>query len=193
MRLIELRELIRLHINEARISKKPVHRIFDFDDTLVFTDAMVHVNDKEGKHKKSMTPAQYAVYSQEEDDVFDYGDFNKLINPREVKWIVNILRTIVNKNGPQGATILTARSAREPVEKFLKDNGFPEGIEIVALGDSNPYKKSEWISNKINQDGLRQVEFFDDSHKNIKATKELRAHHPECRIIARHIVHNKKH
>jgi hypothetical protein len=105
MKLTELRELIRLVISEA--SRKPVHRVFDFDDTLVFTDAMVHINDKEGQYKKSMTPAEYAVYSAQDDDVFDYSDFNKLINPREVKWTVGILRSIINKNGPQGATILT--------------------------------------------------------------------------------------
>ena len=187
MKLIELRELINLVINE--VSRKPVHRIFDFDDTLVFTDAMVHVKDKMGKHKRSMTPAQYATYVADDNDVFDYGDFNKLINPREIKWTVKILRSIINKNGPHGATILTARSAKQPVEKFLKDNGFPEGIEIVALGDSNPIKKAEWISDKIIQNGLKQVEFFDDSHKNIKATDELKHIHPNCKIITRHIIH----
>lgn len=190
MLLNELKDLIRLVISERNKTKYPVHRVFDFDDTLVFTDAKVHIKSKEhGHHKMSLKPAEYAVYEPHEDDDFDYGDFNKLINPKEITRILNIFRKIIDKYGPSGASILTARSASEPVRQFLKDKGFPEGIEIIALGDSNPQKKAEWLSNKIKFDGLKQIEFFDDSYKNIAAAKELKKMHPECRIIVRHIKH----
>ena len=84
--------------------------------------------------------------------------------------------------------ILTARGSAEPVHQFLDDIGLPD-IEVSALGDANPHMKALWIDGRIKRDGLDMVEFFDDSHKNIAAVKELKQLHPEVTIITRHIVH----
>jgi hypothetical protein len=195
MMLNELRSVIRQLINERSKTRYPALRIFDFDDTLTFTGSKIYIRNKErGDLKKTLTPAEYAVFDKAEmddEDDFDYSDFSKLIEPRKIDWTLNILKRVIEKHGVGGVAILTARGHREPVEEFLEMEGFPSGIEIIALGDSNPMKKAEWISNKIENEGLRQVDFFDDSKKNIVAARQLKKLHPDCRINVRHIKHQK--
>lgn len=195
MMLNELRLVIRQIISERSKTRYPALRIFDFDDTLTFTGSKIYIRNKEhGGLKKTLTPAQYAVFDKAElsdEDDFDYSDFSKLIEPRRIDWTLNILRRVIEKHGVGGVAILTARGHREPVEEFLEMEGFPPGIEIIALADSNPMKKAEWISNKIENEGLRQVDFFDDSEKNIVAARQLKKLHPNCRINVRHIKHQK--
>lgn len=201
MILNELRLLIRHFINESL--HHPALRIFDFDDTLTFTGSKIYIRDKDdGSLKKILTSGEYAKFDKAklgDKYYFDFSDFSKLIEPRKIDWTLNILRKVVEKHGPSGVAILTARGHKEPVEEFLEMEGFPPGIEITALGDSNPLKKAEWVAEKIKDYGLRRVDFFDDSDENVKKVKELESilkiNHPElnyCKINALHIKHNKE-
>ena len=49
--------------------------LFDWDDTLVKTDAKVHVI-KDGKRIKSLTPEEYNFYVPEEGETTDMSDFD---------------------------------------------------------------------------------------------------------------------
>lgn len=159
--------------------------VLDFDDTMAHTKAKVIISKSDGR-TISMTPAEYAVYTKEPGDVFDYSEFDALINPRENKWVTNILRFMVAKHGINSAVVLTARGSSEPVAEFLRMFHLPK-IPIVALGDSHPDRKKQWIlyvAKKMNYD---VIEFFDDSHKNIKAVEELKDVLPNTKIVVRHI------
>ena len=48
--------------------------IFDFDDTLVSTNAKIHITHGDGE-KETLTPAEYAVYEPQEGDEFDFSEF----------------------------------------------------------------------------------------------------------------------
>ena len=159
--------------------------VLDFDDTMARTKGRVRINKANGK-EIYLTPAEYATYTKEPGDVFDYSEFDDLIDPTENTWVTNILRKMVAKHGLDSAVILTARGSSEPVAEFLKMFRLPR-IPIVALGDSHPDRKKQWIlyvAKKMNYD---TIEFFDDSQKNIKAVQELKAKIPGTEIITRHI------
>ena len=181
-----LRNFIRSFLVEAsaKLPSKKL-RVFDFDDTLVKTKSKIRVVSAKGD-KFELTPGEYAVYEPMQGDVFDYGDFEKLIDPKEIKWTVDILRNII-KVGSE-VVILTARADQKPVEEFLQQSNLPP-IKVIALGSSDPQKKADYISKRIQDDGLTHVEFFDDSPKNVKAVIELRPKFPQTKIISRHIVH----
>lgn len=183
-----LKEYIKEIVAESRPGGKRL-RVFDFDDTLVKTDAMTHVTAADGT-KFDLTPREFALHDKQPGETFDYTDFHKLINPREIKWVNRILRNVYDHHGPEGLVILSARSSAEPIEEFLQDAGFV-GIEVVALDDASPHTKAAWIDARIKRDHLDLVEFFDDSHKNVAAVKELQQAHPGVKVIARHIVHNR--
>lgn len=165
-------------------------RVFDFDDTLVKTDAMVYVTDRQGV-VRSMTPGEFAVYEKKPGDVFDYSDFRKLINPRTIKPMMKLLNRIHDHHGSDGIVILSARSVSRPIKEFMMTHGYSD-IEVVALDNASPHVKAEWISKRIRAARINTLEFFDDSHKNVAAVKELREKHPDVKIHVHHVVHTKK-
>lgn len=181
-----LRSYVRSIVQETSGIAPRKLRVFDFDDTLVKTDARVGVISVTGE-KTWLTPGEYAVYEKSPGDQFDFSEFGRVINPRIIGWTFSILNRVIAKHGAEGFVVLTARAAADPVQKFLEEVGII-GAEVVALGDSNPQTKADWISNRIFEDGLLEVEFFDDSRKNVEAVRELRSRHPNIRITVRHVV-----
>lgn len=158
-------------------------RVFDFDDTLVKTDAYVIVTDRDG-NKKKLSPAEYAVYTKRPGEVFDYSQFHGVMNPRPLKAIERILREVLRSGGK--AEILTARGNYEPIKAYLKMRGI-EGIFVHALGSSDPKLKGAHLQALINS-GYDFIEFFDDSPKNIEAAKEVAERNKDkAKIRLRHI------
>jgi len=151
---------------EERFNRKI--RVFDFDDTLVKTDAYVIVTDRQG-NKRQLTPGEYAVYEKKPGEVFDYSQFQKVINPRPLRAIEKILREVL-RSGSE-AEILTARGNYETIKAYLKMRGI-EGIFVHALGSSDPKLKGAHLQALINS-GYDFIEFFEDSPKNIEAAKEV--------------------
>ena len=179
--LESLREYVRAIISEAIGVRKL--RIFDFDDTLVVTRSLIHVTTAAGEHF-DLTPGEYAVYNKRPGDVMDYSDFSKLIDPQEIVWTGRILRNLVNKGSE--VVILTARARPEPIQQFLSDAGLPP-LTVVALADSDPRKKAEYVVRRIETDNLDIVEFFDDSSKNVAAVAALQPLYPHTRILSRQV------
>ena len=156
-------------------------RVFDFDDTLVKSNSKVYVINK-GK-KKTLTPGQFAIYNKKSGDEFDFSDFDKVIEPKQIKSMFKVFKNIYKASGSRRLTILTARAAYKPVRKFLKDVGFTD-VYVVALGDSNPQKKADWVQSQI-QKGYNDILFLDDSPKNVKVVKKLKQKYPNIKMDAR--------
>ena len=156
-------------------------RVFDFDDTLVKSNSKVYVINK-GK-KKTLTPGQFAIYNKRAGDEFDFSDFDKVIEPKQIKSMFKVFNNIYKASGNRRLTILTARAAYKPVRKFLKDVGF-SNVYVVALGDSNPQKKADWIQSQI-QKGYNDILFLDDSPMNVKVVIKLKQKYPNIKMDAR--------
>jgi hypothetical protein len=170
-------------LNEAGEKKL---RIFDFDDTLVKTNSNIYIKHKDGKESK-LTPGEYAVYEPKEGDQFDFSDFEKVKQPQEIKGVTRLLKNIVRVGGSE-IVILTARSAYKPIKDYLSDIGLDK-LYVVALADSDPQKKADWIEGKI-KDGVKDVFFIDDSHKNVSAVKALSKKYPTISLKVRHVQHD---
>lgn len=179
-----LREFIGSVLREGRAFSRKL-RVFDFDDTLVKTKSLIHVTNDRGE-TFDLTPGEYAVYEPEPGDQFDYSDFSKLIDPEEIVWTGQILRRILAKGGE--VVILTARAAQGPVHQFLDEAGLP-ALEVIALADSDPKKKSDYIERRLASGEIDFVEFFDDSYKNVEAVASLQAKYPGVKIVSRHVTH----
>jgi len=163
-------------------------RIFDFDDTLVKTDAMIKITDSDGK-TVSMTPGEFAQHKLDDSNQYDFSEFEQasLINPREIKKVTQVLRNVLNASGTREVAILTARTpaAQQSIKDYLEDIGIdPEKINIVLVGTSDPEAKANWIENKI-VDGATDILFLDDSGKNVRAVLDLKNKYPDVKIDAR--------
>ena len=170
-------------LNEAGEKKL---RIFDFDDTLVKTKSNIYIKHKDGKQSK-LTPGEYAIYEPKNGDKFDFSDFEKVKQPQEIKGVTRLLKNIVRVGGSE-IVILTARSAYKPIKDYLSDIGLDK-LFVVALADSDPQKKADWIENKI-KGGVKDVFFIDDSHKNVAAVKALSKKYPNISLKVRHVQHD---
>lgn len=169
--MIKLKDIL----NEQEAKKL---RVFDMDDTLITSHSRVIVNHADGT-TSYLKPGEYAVYVKKEGDEMDYSEFSKLVNPREIKAMTKVLRVFYNAGGGRRLTILTARGHEKPLREFLDEIGI-KNIEIVALGDSNPQKKADWIEDRI-KDGYNNIFFADDSYKNIEAVSKLKEKYPNLK------------
>lgn len=170
-------------LNEAGDKKI---RIFDFDDTLVKTKSNIYITHKDGK-KSTLTPGEYAIYEPKEGDQFDFSDFEKVKQPQEIKGVTRLLKNIVRVGGSE-IVILTARSAYKPIKDYLSDIGLDK-LFVVALADSDPQKKADWIENRIKA-GVTDIFFIDDSHKNVSAVQSLAKKYPNISLKVRHVQHD---
>ena len=146
--------------------------IFDFDDTLIDSDAEVKVRHGDGTVTR-MSSEKYAKYKELDDDVFDFSDFDAY--PRNAEIIGPVfaeLRSAIASSGPSNVVILTARSNPDPVEFFLKENNVA-GIDIVAVGTSDPSAKAFYILDRVKNDGYDEVVVFEDNVKNIRKIRKV--------------------
>ena len=156
-------------------------RVFDFDDTLVHVDATIHITHKDGT-KSGLTPAEYAVYVPKEGDTFNFSEFSSVI--KKAKPLKNNIQDLIKSyNDPtEKTTILTARLLGYPVKKYLKDE-FNIEPYVVGLGSSDPKDKSRWIEDQIKK-GYNNIEFRDDSQKNVDAVARLRDEYPDVELTS---------
>jgi phosphoglycolate phosphatase-like HAD superfamily hydrolase len=165
-------------------------RVFDMDDTLITTTSYIYVDNEKSGKKFKLTPGEYAVYTAKDGDVFDYSDFQKIQNPKIIKGYFELLRRMASMGGKdRGVYILTARGAYKPIHKFIKDSGI-KGVYVVALGDSNPEKKADWIENKVKDEGYDDVFFVDDSPKNMEAVKKRLKKYPNVKQKIQIVKHS---
>jgi len=149
-------------------------RVFDFDDTLVFTNSFIYVKTIDGKEKK-LTPGEFAVYKEKPGEEYDFRDFYSVQEPQELKKITKVLRRIIDKNKGEGVFILTARpqAVDKHLQRYLKDIGIRQRIPVIGLQSNNPKDKSKWVEDKIDNEGYDDVYFADDSIKNVNAMKKM--------------------
>jgi hypothetical protein len=171
-------------------------RVFDLDDTLVKTSGKVKLTLPTGQFRY-LDPAEYAVYEPKEGETYGddaYEQFHSLIDPQMIKYTTSIFKSVYNAGlGEQRKlAILTARgpmvkqSLEDWLTKAVKIN--PRDIEIITLGDSDPLKKREWIEQQIMDGGYNDIEFFDDSEKNVRAVMSLKNDYPHIKLRSRRVV-----
>lgn len=150
---------------------KTLH-IFDFDDTLINSDAKVKITDKDG-NVKELSSEEYASYSHKETDEQDFTAFDAYPkNPEIIGPVFLELKAAIAKSGSSNVVILTARSNPVPVRLFLNENKIPN-IDIVAVGSSNPLDKALYILKRVKDDAFEEVQVFEDNVRNIRSIRKV--------------------
>jgi len=159
--------------------------IFDFDDTLVKTEAKVHIV-KNRKRIKSLTPEEYNFYKPskgESTDMSDFADPRIIYNASKYKmWPALQNIDMAKKSGRSNSEIfiLTARSpaAQMPIYNFFKREGINIPLDhIICIGnDGGEYydiaaRKKEVLHDFADKYDI--VHFFDDSEKNIQLANQI--------------------
>jgi len=164
--------------------------IYDFDDTLVSTNAKIKIIKKNGEILE-LNSSEYSNYTHQADDEIDFSDFrqSKLVEPKitelfDKKFINDML------DDEADVAILTARPSIEQLVEFfyviLPELGYNftkdelRRINFISIGkdahtgEIAAKKKKEWINQQIFKYGYDSVTFYDDSEQNIKFVDELK-------------------
>ena len=152
--------------------------IFDFDETIAFTEGHINVTNKS-------TGEEFQISSQEEFDKlktdggynFDFSPLDQVNNATENPNITSIMRDRLQDPNTQ-VVVLTARNPISIDDIHMTLQMFDEPIEtqnIIIIGNEGG-NKGEYVRDIIlsKYDNIKEIEFYDDSDKNISDMLELK-------------------
>ncbi len=178
-------------------------RIFDFDETIAYTDSEVRATSPEGKQLTLPDQEGWDDFIKETgsmDDLeaagwsFDFSDYSRVSNPEENEMITKIIADVIaaNERTPERELyVITARGpeSRRPIRRYLKSLGLnPKAFEgIIGLGGGSKRDEIERIILKhIDEEGsttIESIHFFDDSDIHLEEVKQLRDDFPGIKDI----------
>ena len=160
--------------------------LFDFDDTLAHTDNVVRVTfvdpeSGEVGETESMDSESFEIYRQKpaqqrERDIVNYDDFESVLNPVEIKSLIDLVRNA--KESEHGVVaIITARAGEQnnnDISSFLESKGL-KNIPVHTVGDKGgkPEDKLEVVRKYVEDYSPGEIFFYDDSKRNLNAILDL--------------------
>ena len=148
--------------------------VFDFDDTLAFTDAHIVVHGQDCEWHK-LTPDEFNRYELQDGEWFDFSEFNDaeyILNGKPTKLVR--LASEVYREG-HDLFILTARndSVADAIQDFLSRFGI-KATAVHCVGDdgSDISKNKRKVLLTI-MEAYDKIYFYDDDQKNVEAAQEI--------------------
>jgi len=189
------------YLSEAREGKGLT--VFDIDETLFQTKALIHII-KDGKTIKKLDNQEYNVYKLKDGESYDYGEFRnaEVFDKTSIPiWsMINKAKAIIKNAVNRGSKviIMTARADFDDKEKFLGtfrrhgidiDNIYVERAGNLNLGSSA--KNKRFLFHKYLKSGeYKRIRFFDDAMSNITSFKSLQKQYPDISFEAFHVKHD---
>jgi hypothetical protein len=180
--------------------------VFDVDDTLVHSNAKVHVKNVKGNTIKKLTTSEYNHYKLPANHHYDYHEFRSSDVFKHSKPIHKMIRTInaaystISKNPHNKVIINTARADFDNKDKFLNTlshHGIKhiDKIHVHRAGnipgnDKPAHKKLTFIRQHLNKHPYSHVRMYDDSHENLHAFLGLKKEYPSVQFHAYHVSHD---
>ncbi len=150
--------------------------VFDFDDTLAYSNSKVIVTMPDGKTRK-ITPAEFALQSEnliEQGADFNFSEFNKVVEGRKGP-LADLALKRQEKFGSGDIFVLTARPqvSAVSIKTFLDGIGLNIPLDnITGLENGSPDAKALWVLNKA-AEGYNDFYFADDALPNVQAVKNI--------------------
>jgi len=184
-------------------NKKHTLHVFDIDDTLLHTNAKIHVKDNNGKVVQTLTNQEFNDHHLPKGHSYDFGEFRNAGKFRQeskpIHNMINRVKTLTKKPGHH-IIFNTARANFDDKNTFLrtfKDQGIPmDKIHVIRAGNMSmegppAEKKAVVIHGYIKKHRYNDVHMYDDSKTNLKAFLGLKHHHPDTNFHAHHVVGEK--
>ncbi len=160
--------------------------IWDVDDTLFTSAAMVLVKDVDGNVIEELSPQEYNTYKLQQGEEFDFSQFRNpevLLKTAEkttyFKVIEKMNAAIQRGDSDSSLYILTARGDEiiEGLRKLLNNHGITNIKQIFAVGEWKDNltiaERKKKVLSQIVKRHKGQVTFFDDDIENIKLARQI--------------------
>ena len=158
--------------------------VFDFDETLAFTEANMDILDQEGNIVRTISTKEYDKWEDDEriksgELEFDYSELDVITNPAEIVAVTDIMRDRT-ADGSTQVMVVTARTSRtsDDIHRYLDAINVPTNdLYIKGMGDEGLGRgKGGFIFSVLEEfPDIRQVAFYDDSPKNITDVNAAKA------------------
>jgi hypothetical protein len=173
--------------------------IFDFDETIAFTEGHINVLDKEtGEKFQTRTQEEYDAIKDDERYEFDFSPLDLVHNATENPTITSIMRDRLQDSDTQ-VMILTARKqlSIDDIHRVLQTFDKPIKTDNIIMIGVEGDNKGEYVYNNIlsSYNNIKEVEFYDDSPDNIRDVnqikKQLQNENPDIKIDVYLVAHGK--
>jgi len=150
--------------------------VFDFDDTLAYSNSKVIVDMGDGTTRK-ITPAEFASEAEtleQNGAEFNFDEFNKVVDGKKGP-LADLALKRQDKFGSGDIFVLTARpqASAESIKMFLDGIGLNLPIEnITGLENGSADAKALWVLDKAAK-GYNNFYFADDAIANVQAVKNI--------------------
>jgi len=185
------------------ISESSTLHVFDVDDTLVHSNAKVHVKDPHGHTVQKLTTSEYNSHRLPPGHHYDYHEFKSSRVFSKSKPIHRMINTINatsatrKKNAKNRVIINTARADFDDKHRFLNTltaHGIHNMHDIHVHragnipGNEKPAnKKLTFIRQHLANHPYTHVRMYDDSHENLDAFLGLKREYPHTQFHAYHV------
>ena len=145
--------------------------IFDFDDTIAFSEGYIIVLNKEtGEEFKISSQEEYDKLKNDGGYEFDFSPLDQVHNAVENPNITSIMRDRLSDPNTQ-VMVLTARApiSIDDIHRVLQTFDNPIKTDNIIMIGNEGGNKGDYVKDVIlsKYDNIEEVEFFDDSENNI--------------------------
>ena len=157
--------------------------IFDFDETIAFTEGYINVVDKEtGEEFQTRSQEEYDAVKDDDRYEFDFSPLDNVHNATENPNITSIMRDRLADPETQ-VMVLTARApvSIDDIHRVLRTFEKPIQTDNIIMIGVEGENKGDYLVNTVlsKYDNIKEIEFYDDSQANIddmnQVKKELEA------------------
>ena len=166
--------------------------VFDFDETIAFSEANMDILDQEGNIVHTISTKEYDKWENDEriksgELKFDYSELDVITNPTEIVAVTDIMRDRT-ADGSTQVMVVTARTSKtsDDIHRYLDAIGVPtDDLYIKGMGDEGLGRgKGGFIFSILEEfPDIKQVEFYDDSPKNIIDVNAAKAQALELKMV----------
>jgi len=158
--------------------------VFDFDETLAFSEGKIDILDQTGNIVDTISIKDHDKWEDDEriksgELKFEFSDLDVITNPTEIIAITDIMRDRT-ADGSTQVMVVTARTSRtsDDIHRYLDAIDIPtDDLYIKGMGDEGLGRgKGGFIFSILEEfPDIREVEFYDDSPKNITDVNTAKA------------------
>ena len=158
--------------------------VFDFDETLAFSEGKIDILDQTGNIVDTISIKDHDKWEDDEriksgELKFEFSDLDVITNPTEIVAVTDIMKDRSADSATQ-VMVVTARTSRtsDDIHRYLDAINVPTNdLYIKGMGDEGLGRgKGGFIFSVLEEfPDIRQVEFYDDSPKNITDVNAAKA------------------
>jgi len=152
--------------------------IFDFDETIAFTEGYINVIDKEtGEEFQTRSQEEYDAVKDDDRYEFDFSPLDNVHNATENQNVTSIMRDRLSDPDTQ-VMVLTARApvSIDDIHRVLRTFEKPIPTDDIIMIGVEGANKGNYLVNVVlsKYDNIKEIEFYDDSQINIDDMNQVK-------------------